>query len=151
MNWSEADARIFDDVQRFGWHVLIVAGEPRFAYTIGLYARYKQPEVVVFGLRKEDLHAVCNTYGDRIKNGEPPAPEPYLETNSVLESVEPDLLDEYFGTGRWFYRGRDFPVLQLVWSDAGGLFPWDEGCDPVVVRAQPILRSRSRDVPYNDA
>lgn len=139
MEWSEADAKLFNDVQKHGWHVVIVADQPWFAYTVGLYARYSKPEIVVFGLRKEDLHAVCNAYGTQVKGGERPTPAEYLGSEAVLRAVDPKLIGDYFGTAKWFYRGREFPMVQLIWSDPEGLFPWDEKCDPAVRTAQPIV------------
>jgi hypothetical protein len=141
MEWSEADAKIFDDVQQYGWHVMIVADQPPFAYTIGLYARFKRPELVVFGLRTEDLHAVCNAYGEQVKKGEEPTPEAYLQAKAVLLPVSERHVDAYLGTAQWFYRGQGFPAVQLAWADPSGHFPWEEGCLDAVRTAQPILSS----------
>lgn len=106
--WTETDAKIFHDVQEYGWHVMIVADEPWYAYTIGLYARFQQPELLVSGLSKEDLHAVCNQYGAAVRDGQT---RPDL---GEYRSVRPETVEERCGIGRWFYRNRTFPVVELV-------------------------------------
>jgi hypothetical protein len=32
---------------------------------------------------------------------------------------------DYFGFARWYYRGKHFPLYQLVWPSTDGHYPWD--------------------------
>jgi hypothetical protein len=44
----------------------------------------------------------------------------------------------HLGYALWFYCGMGFPVLQVVWPDRSGHFPWDPKCvlDALI---QPVL------------
>jgi hypothetical protein len=44
----------------------------------------------------------------------------------------------------WYYKGSDFSVLQLVWPDKKGIFPWQIGFNPAFVHAQPVLELSPR-------
>ena len=49
---DEIDLRVRADIERHGWHVVIVPPEgdsPGWAHTIGLFARYQHSELLVFG------------------------------------------------------------------------------------------------------
>jgi Domain of unknown function (DUF4262) len=43
--------------------------------------------------------------------------------------VNPTRYDGLLNYAIWYYKSSPFPVLQLVWPDQAGLFPWDEGFD----------------------
>ena len=49
-----------------GWYVIKVmegsAGEPAFAYTIGLTASFGHAELIILGLDLDDMHLILNTY-----------------------------------------------------------------------------------------
>jgi len=47
--------------------------------------------------------------------------------------------DEHLGYAIWFYNGRQFPVLQLVWPDKTGRFPGEEGVAESLATLQPLL------------
>jgi hypothetical protein len=67
----------------------------------------------------------------------------------VARLVPQEYYFDYMRHGSWFYRSllwkvdpiaeHKWPVLQLVWPDPNGLYPWDEGCDP---RAREIQTLR---------
>ncbi len=54
--------------------------------------------------------------------------------------VEKQHYDEHFGQAQ-IYHGSDdeFEVLQLVWPDSTGKFPWQEGFEEKLRKAQPLL------------
>ena len=52
--------------------------------------------------------------------------------------------DEWFGYARWYYKDKEFPALQRVWSDSAGYFPWHQECDPRVIDQQIILGRDAR-------
>jgi hypothetical protein len=39
----------------------------------------------------------------------------------------------------WYYRSSPFPVLQVVWPDPAGLFPWEQGFDERFRKRQPTF------------
>jgi hypothetical protein len=57
-----------------GWAVLKVpegnAGEPAFAYTVGLYRNYQHAELILVGLGLENMHTMLDEVAGRIKAGE---------------------------------------------------------------------------------
>ena len=68
------------------------------------------------------------------------------ESNDVLKgyacafrTVDKTHYHEYLGYARWFYGGDDFPVLQLVWPDKNGRFPWDADFADSLRWSQPVL------------
>jgi hypothetical protein len=52
---------------------------------------------------------------------------------------DPASYREHVGYARWFYRGDEFPLLQLVWPDKAGRFPGEPGANPALARQQPLL------------
>ncbi len=50
---------------------------------------------------------------------------------------------------RWFYQGDEFPVLQCVWPDAGGRYPWHPQFVAGLEELQPVL-SDDRSWPFHE-
>jgi len=67
--------------------------------------------------------------------------EVFENLSVMLVDVHPKFYREFLGTALWFYRsiGRDFPVLQIVWPDKRGRFPWDADFDERTRDRQPVL------------
>ena len=42
----------------------------------------------------------------------------------------------------WAYEGEEFPVVQLVWPDKQGRWPWEDGVRAGFRDAQPVLAMR---------
>jgi hypothetical protein len=150
--WARQDRAedfIAGAVQQFGWAVqLIPAGgeaEPAFAYTVGLFASFGHPELIVFGLRHEVMHAMLNACGERVRRGTKLAPGVLLD--DILEQhpvrlravVERRSYEQHVGYAMWFNDGGDFPLLQVTWPDKRGCFPGDDGLDPGLRQLQPLL------------
>jgi hypothetical protein len=150
--WTITDEReqfIRDMVEDPGWAVQLVSDgdddEPAFAYTIGLYRNFGHPEIIIIGLRLPVMNALLNVCGDRIKAGETlPIHTPF---SGVLDDYDvklgqvraPASYDEHLGYAIWFYNGREFPVVQLVWPDKTGRFPGEDGVAESVRKLQPLL------------
>ena len=58
---------------------------------------------------------------------------------AVLTQVSKRHYRTYLGWSRWFYRGNNFPCLQLIWSDRTGVFPWQLGASQEFANSQPDL------------
>ena len=129
------DAKVEADVKSHGWHVVLVAGSnqsPCVAYTVGLFHNYQHPEFVVLGLPDTKGHEVLNIIGAAVKNGAHFCAGD--RSDSILLGHSSAFVDfpnvgyfRYLGYARRFYGAKDFPVLQFVWPDAEGKFPWDAG------------------------
>ncbi len=71
---SQGDAKFLEIVDKYGWHVMTVA--PRvdsqdkqewFSYSTGLYMRFQQPEVIIFGFDHETGTSLVNEIGNAFK------------------------------------------------------------------------------------
>jgi hypothetical protein len=132
---NDGEARVESDVRTFGWHVVLVGSSndrPGFAYTIGLFHRHHHPEVVVLGLPDGTAHEVLNVVGGAVSRGA--RFEAGVQTGEILQGLAVAFVElptaaypSYLGYARRFYGGDEFTALQLVWPDAAGRFPWDEG------------------------
>ncbi|MBK8093809.1 MAG: DUF4262 domain-containing protein [Verrucomicrobiaceae bacterium] len=53
---DDGDAKLLSDVREHGWHVVGVPDDeegPGFAFTVGVYLRTLQPEILIMGLPME--------------------------------------------------------------------------------------------------
>ena len=144
---DEAELRVRSDVDTYGWHVAKIGGDeraPPWAFTIGLEHSFEHPEVLVFGMELELLHGLLNQIGELVKSGR--SFEPGERAAGVLEqnppefrSVDPRWYGAFVGNAAWFYRERNFRVLQCFWPDASGRLPWEAEFDPAWQGRQPLL------------
>lgn len=58
--------------------------------------------------------------------------------------VDPRWHSEYFGFAMWHrsHLGKrgTLEALQCVWPDKSGRFPDEQGCEPEIVKRQPLLK-----------
>jgi hypothetical protein len=141
---------VLDKVAKFGWAATAVAGDTDhsdFIYTSGLGATFDHPEVIIFGLEHRLSYDILALIVSGLRTGTRYAtPALYCDLLSApmaLRSVHPTQHMFYFADTLEFYRLRggsaEFSAVQLFWSDAGGLFPFDAACEPRVLDAQPRL------------
>jgi len=144
---DEKDVKLLETLEKWGWFVTKVGagdGEPAFAYSMGLYENFHHPEIVLFGLDLEVMHRLINDAGSRIREGL--KYEEGQKYDDLLQSypcafrrVNPTRYDGLLNFAIWYYEGSHFPVLQLIWPDKAGLFPWDDGFDERFRNDQPSL------------
>ena len=152
------DEQTKSDIEKFGLSVIIIEATdylPSFAYSIGLWQKYKHPEIICFGLRTQTLHTVINDVADFVKNGQViQAGKTYdnIFDNSKSEflSVDKRNLSDYFGTAIDFYNSKDFQALQLVWTDRNDKFPWETDFEEDFIYKQPLL-DRNADFKFREA
>lgn len=107
-------------------------GEPMFAYTVGL-ARFRQPELIIFGLPMRVAQGLLNDAGLRIVAG-----TLNLAAGDTVHRLVADYpvrvltvadSDEHLTVANALYGDDDdpLPALQLVFPDAEGRFPWEPG------------------------
>jgi uncharacterized protein DUF4262 len=147
---SAYDQKLLDDVTKIGWHHVHVESEgkqPAFAFSLGFYANYGQPEIIVFGLEPETAQQLLNIAAIRIA-GAKSKYDTYKAYDDIAQGmriafvpVAKQHLPEYFGYGRWFYQSQrgEFPALQMVWPDRRGRLPWEPGYDTRFSALQPLL------------
>jgi len=71
--------------------------------------------------------------------------------NSRAEFLKVDdrNLSDYFGTAIDFYSTKNFPAIQLVWTDRNDKFPWEENFDEEFIYKQPLL-DRNADFKFRE-
>jgi hypothetical protein len=141
------DRKLISDVEDYGWHVAMIAEDdegPGFAFSIGLYKNFEHPEIMILGLGIETMHGMINLIGEEVRQG-----RRFGVGESVLGIIEAfdvqfrevarDHYAEYLGSTSWFYKGKDYPVLQCVWPDKRNRFPWDHDFPDSLRARQPLL------------
>jgi hypothetical protein len=143
---DDIEARVRADIAEHGWHVVKVMGDdtaPAWAYTIGLHETAGHPELAMFGMPLDDLHAALNHMGALIRAGrvfEPGEHDGVFEGLScALRPVEQRWMDVFFGNAAWHYKDVEVPLLQCFWPDAAGHFPWQDEFDASWRDDQPQL------------
>ena len=142
-----SDEAVAADVEKYGLSVMLVSEDeecPKFGYSIGLYRNFNHPEIIVFGLSPDLMAWIINEIAQRIKNGERceigKEYEGLLEGyNCVFGEAPKDCYPEYFGYAMSFYKGVDFPALQLVWPDKENKWPWEIDFNHQWIWSQPLL------------
>jgi hypothetical protein len=148
-----SEEKALANIDRYGLHVMKVMGDnewPEFTYSVGLYQTFGLPEIIILGLRTELAHSILNELANRGRRGERfrtgDTLQGLLEGFPVqLRPVRDEHIEPHFGWGRWFYDGRAFPVLQLVWPTTSGVWPWEDRATEEFRRKQPLLETA--DVP----
>lgn len=146
------------NIEKFGLQVIMVSSTdylPSFAYSIGLYEKYKHPEIICFGLSDKLGHEIINDVASLIKNGETIRANTNYNTifeNSKAEflSIDPKNIDDYFGAAIEYYNTDSFPALQLIWTDKNNRFPWEENFQKEFLYTQPLL-DRNADFKFREA
>jgi hypothetical protein len=145
---SKGDETTLHHIRDHGCSVVgIVDADPPFSFSVGLFANYGHPEVIIFDRRPDIAHVIINMVRDRAAAGHRFA-DGDIDGDILLNDYKlcfwnvPLLVyPEYLGTAIWFYRKLGpFPCLQIIWQDVNRRFPWEEGCIPEVKADQPLLK-----------
>lgn len=64
--------------------------------------------------------------------------------------VEERHYDDHFGPAMAFHQEQRFPVLQVVWSDTRGKFPWEDGFERRFIGKQSLLFDPQGYLPLTD-
>lgn len=136
-----------EDIKKFGWSVVMIKETeylPAFAYTIGIWETFSRPEIIAFGLHTKSLHILVNQAGDIIKSGNEIEKgknyDDFFEDNNVqFIEVDAENISDYFGYGIDYYGSKNFPSIQLVWTDNNNKFPWETDFETELIFKQPLL------------
>ncbi len=145
---------MFANIREHGWHSMHVfdpdGATSAFSYSVGFSTTLNAPEFIIFGLSSKLMHSMLWEIFRQIKSGRQVEHAQYwddiLEGFSCvsMRATHDNLFKEYTTSAGWYWKetgheGRP-EVYQLVWPGARqGLFPWDPGCAPDVIEAQPKL------------
>jgi hypothetical protein len=105
---------------------------------------HKKPEIIIIGQTQELHQTLLNNMaydyqdGKIFKNGE--------LTSDILDEYDCMMLDvdqiyyeEYVGIALDYYKGENFPVMQIIWPTSSKLFPYEEGAPGDFKKWQPVL------------
>lgn len=145
---KQAKAKIVSDIIEYDCHLALLESDgylPAFAYTIGLYEKFRHPEIIIFGLTTDVMGHLLNGLRDEIKKGN--AFKPNETYSGLLEGYEVQFLEvkeenypDYLGYAGWYYKKTfNFPVLQVVWPDKGSKWPWESEFNESWKFKQPLL------------
>lgn len=141
------EQNILDHIATYGWHVVHILGEddlPPYSYTVGLYATFQKPEIILLGLPHETAHELLSLMVERLRQGDTfTSGEP---THGLIKGhpcifmpVDTEHYHHYVGCARWYYEGNDFPLLQCCWPFKDGHMPWENGISAETTVTQPFL------------
>jgi len=120
-----------------------------FSYSIGFTKSLGQPEVVLFGLPGTTAHPLINDLFRLCKDGLELADWAIIDDlvanyRCIARAVDESwIIQSQFASALWYHRTQMDAaleeVVQIVWPDADGIFPWQEGCADWVIADQPAL------------
>ena len=151
----EYERLVHSNIDEVGWHVVAVAATKEsdfdigaFAYTLGLTKNFSHPEVCVIGLGHQVTAPMLDGIAERVKDGERFADwqgcDEILERYTcIFREVERHHYPELFGFARWFNGSDEFSMLQCVWPDKSGRYPWNCKPDSNLDDHQYVLSSLS--------
>ena len=131
---DDNERSVLERREEHDWFVNVIAEDelgPGFAYSFGLYERFKHPEVIIFGLPADTMQTLINEVGENIllrgvQYGAGDSANDLLEGYTcTFREVNPLRYAETITWATWFYGSQGFPALQLFWPDKQGRFPWD--------------------------
>jgi len=136
---DDGDRKLIEDVRTHGWHIVAVPSDsegPGFAFTVGLYLRTLQPEILIMGVDIAPSGRVLNAIGDYLMAGGKIVPETryseFVDNREVIfRSIHTRHYRDYLGSTMWFYKHHadGFPCFQCIWPDQRGFFLHEDGFD----------------------
>lgn len=148
---SEYHQQLLQTVAEHGVHIAYVQpadeGPTCFAYTVGLWHHHQQPEVLVFGLDPDGAAELLNALADECDDGRRfcggERHEGLLVDYAVrFVDVPAERAAALCEGVTWAYEGEAVPVVQLVWPDKQGRWPWSDGIKKGFTEVQPVLGDR---------
>lgn len=148
---TEGDKKLLEDIEKFGWHVLKVSEDdqgPGFCFSVGLFKTFKHPEIFIIGLKADLAHVLINNIGEEIRRGMNYKsgvfyPEIIDGFDCLMIEISQKYYNEYLGYANWYYKDKEFPVLQCIYPTVKGAFPWQKEWPKEIKDLQPILGNLS--------
>jgi hypothetical protein len=150
---TEYEADIVRFIESDGCFVVSVFDEEEssspFSYSIGFTKTLSQPEVVLYGLDRGNAHPLVNDAYSLCKNGLRLGDwvvidDLFRDYRCIARAVDESwIIQSQFASALWYHQtqmGSGLQdVVQLVWPDADGAFPWEDGCADWVKQSQVAL------------
>lgn len=155
---KETKERIISNIQEYDCHLALIEGDgysPAFVFTIGLYEKFKHPEIMIFGMNTDVMGQLLNGIKNQVKKGTQYLSNKEYENilagyNVQFLEVKKDFYPDYLGYAGWYYNNTfDFPVLQMIWPDKEHKWPWENGFNEHWKFNQPLL-DRNMDFKFQE-
>src|SRR3954467_13541464 len=109
---DQGDVKMLADIRDYGWQVVGIPDNdegPGFCFTVGVYLRTLQPEILMMGIPIEPSHRVLNSIAEYLLAGGTIAPGQrygeFVDGRQVMFSpIHQSRFREYLGCANWFYR-----------------------------------------------
>ena len=142
-----SEQKVIDDIATHGWHGVHIAADevgPGYSFTIGAYHSFGLPEFLIMGLPQATGQQILDLALDAVRSG---AISDFTQTTDTLLEGHPcafvrvpvSQYRDYVGYARWYYRGNDFTLYQIVWPSRDGHFPGDAQARAQYAASQPLL------------
>jgi len=126
-----------NNIEQHGWQCQYVFDKNEFSYSIGFEESFNHPEIMIFGLNKDTMHALLSDIADEIKQGR--VFEPNTKTGDILSGdyevifkpLKADMYSEYAGIATRYYN-KPFRVLVMFWPDKNNVLPTEPNCELTV-------------------
>lgn len=126
---TPADSERQRAIEEHGWAVILVPNSVPWGYSVGINRSFRAPELLIVGLHLDDIHSLCNRYGEAVRSGRKLSPgdtlEDWMEGETLrLLTIEDQWKAEFMGIAVDEHGNASFAAMQAVWSK-GGSYPWD--------------------------
>jgi hypothetical protein len=144
---EDFELNLEETIEKYGHAVVstqidIAEGDLNVSFTVGL-SRSGLPELIMFALPSDMAQVMLNTSADLLRSGSLPKDVGVAQVAEGLNVVFKKALIEKVRLVTYAleaFSGIESPyVLQLVWPDKAGMFPWQHGFDGKLRSYQPSL------------
>lgn len=132
---------IEENIKKHGWQYQFVfdkdGEKPDFSYTIGLEDSFSHPEIMIFGLKREQMHSILTDLVNDIKEGRVFKPNEKTgdvvagDFEAIFKPLKEEFIPEYAGTAERYYK-KPFRVYVMLWPDKNNILPTEPGCELTV-------------------
>jgi hypothetical protein len=136
------------NIRKNGFGIIYSFAElPSFAYSAGIEENWRHPELIVVGLDYDLSTLLITETANLIRGGasftDQACHYSIGNMNVMFLEVSTNSAKQHMPETTSYYGGNRFRVLQLVWSDEQGYFPFDPQCSDEVKRVQRVLAESS--------
>jgi len=150
---SKGDEDMLRHIREYGCSIISIpweekTKEPPFSFSVGLFANYGHPELILIGMNGDNASAIINEVRTHVAAGRK------FADGEITEEILADdykvcfwtvplmAYPKYLGFAHWFYEKCPivFPCLQIIFQDVNRHFPWDAECDEQFKEDQPLLK-----------
>lgn len=110
-----------------------------FCHTIGLAAEKNLPELIIFGLpvpiAYQIIHSTVAEMQEHTAHKDGMVLRNVANYPTILKTVPFQKIAPFFDIGIEFFS-EPVPVMQIIFPDKNGLFPWQSGCNDFIAGVQ---------------